>query len=152
MENNGKKFVDKIKGILQTLGCKYKVRVIKKTETSVLQNGEKIITKFEKVIIYSGRTIIKPAEKRSRRLVARKNDDGEWVGDKDAIIAQGGMDGTKIYELDYHDKTVPESYIIYSDIWEDDEGYVPNYTKQKFINTMEKWKNLEYENVEKKTS
>ena len=47
-------------------------------------------------------------------MIAWKNTKGEWEGDLDAVMKQGGK-GDSIYLRDYHDKTEPLKYVMYSD-------------------------------------
>lgn len=121
-----KTFADKIKNIIKGAGYNYKVRAW----TTQCVNG-----RYEKVVIYAGRSIEKIAQNRSRRLVAWKNEKGEWEGDMEAVRLQGGR-GDAIYSLDYHDKTEPLKYEMWSDIdWDDDE----KYAKRKLLKVLESW-------------
>lgn len=125
-------FANKIRKIIKDAGYNYKIR----SWTKQCSNGI-----YEKVSVYAGRNIEKIASKRSRRLVAWKNEKGEWEGDKEAIKAQGGR-GSAIYSLDYHDKTEPLKYDMWSDIdWNDDE----EYAKNKLLKILENWRMVEME-------
>jgi choline kinase len=120
------KFKDKIKKIIKDAGYNYKIR----SWTVKCENGL-----YEKVVVYAGKSIEKIAQKRSRRLVAWKDEKGEWQGDMEAVSAQGGK-GDSIFSLDYHDKTEPQKYEMWSDIdWKDDEEYARN----KLLKTLENW-------------
>lgn len=119
------KFVDKIKKIIKDAGYDYKIRSWERND------GE-----YTKVVVYAGRDIEKLAIKRSMRLVAWKNTKGEWEGDVEAVKSQGGR-GDKIYIRDYHDKTEPLKYTMFSDIeWNDDE----EYAKNQLLKVLENWK------------
>lgn len=132
-------FGEKIKKILKENGYNYKVRYEPKGE--FLRRGKKIIQDFEKVTIYAGRSIEKIAQKRSRRLVAWKNEKGEWEGDQEVIRSQNGS-GSQIYLLDYHDKTELLKYVMYSDLeWNDNEKYAKNL----MLKILEKWKFVDEE-------
>lgn len=134
-----KNFGEKIKDILKDNGYSYKIRYEPRGER--FRNGKKIICDYEKVVIYAGRSIEKIAQKRSRKLVAWKNEKGEWEGDLE-IAKQQGYKGSAIYLMDYHDKIEPLKYIMYSDCdWDDDE----EYAKNKMLKIMANWKLVEEE-------
>ena len=108
-------FTEKIKNIIKEAGYSYKVRSWENPE-------------YTKVIVYAGRNIEKLASKRSRRLVAWK-ENGVWQGNKEAIERNGGGggDNAQIYSLDYHDKTEPLKYTMFSDFdWNRSEKYARN--------------------------
>ena len=131
-----KTFGDKIKKILKDNGYSYRVKVYPKKEPVINRAGKKFFQEYDKVVIYAGRNIEKIAQKRSKRLVAWKNEKGEWEGDKEVIASQN-RSGKYIYLLDYHDKTEPLKYVMYSDIdWNDDE----KYAKNKMLKILENWK------------
>ena len=122
----------KIKKIIKDAGYNYKVR----SWTTKCENGL-----YEKVTVYASRSIEKIASKRSRRLVAWKDEKGVWQGDQEVIKSQNGS-GSQIYLLDYHDKTEPLKYDMYSDIdWNDDE----KFAKNKLLKVLENWKFVEKE-------
>jgi len=132
-------FGDKIRKIIKDAGYSYKARVYPAKET-IRKNGKKIVQDYDKVVVYAGRSIEKLAQKRSRRLVAWK-EDGEWQGDMEVVREQGGK-GERIYILDYHDKTEPLTYTIFSDLdWDDNE----EYAKQRLLRVLEKWRFVEQE-------
>ena len=134
-----KNFGEKIKDILKENGYSYKIRYEPSGES--FSRGKKIIRDYEKVIIYAGRSIEKYAQKRSRKLVAWKNTKGEWEGDLE-IAKQQGYKGSAIYLMDYHDKTEPLKYTMYSDCdWDDNE----EYAKNKLLKTLSNWKFIEEE-------
>ena len=110
-------FKDKIKDILKDNGFDYK-----------------------KVTIYAGRNIEKTAQRRSMKLVAWK-ENGVWQGDLDVVKEQGEK-GDSIYLRDYHDKTEPLKYVMFSDCdWDDDEEYARN----KMLKILQNWKFVEKE-------
>lgn len=132
-------FGEKIKDILKENGYTYKIRYEPNGES--FKRGKKIICDYEKVTIYAGRNIEKIAQKRSRRLVAWKNTKGEWEGDLEVVKQQGGK-GSAIYLLDYHDKTEPLKYVMYSDCdWNDDE----KYAKNRMLKILANWRFQEVE-------
>ena len=136
-----KNFGDKIKKILKDNGYSYRVKVYPIKEGVVNRAGKKVFQDYEKVVIYAGRNIEKIAQKRSKRLVAWKNEKGEWEGDQEVIRSQNGS-GSKIYLLDYHDKTEPIKYVMFSDCdWDNDE----RYAKNKMLKILENWKFQEVE-------
>ena len=105
-------FPEKIKKIIKEAGYDYKIRS--------WDRGDYI-----KVVVYAGKSIEKLATKRSRKLVAWK-ENGKWQGDMDVVKSQGGK-GDFIYLMDYHDKTEPLKYEMFSDLdWDDDEKYAKN--------------------------
>ena len=137
-----KTFGEKIKQILSDNGYSYRVRVFPKKEGVINRKGKKVFQDYEKVVIYAGRNIEKVAQKRSRKLVAWKNEKGEWEGDQEVIKSQNGS-GSRIYLLDYHEKTEPLSYTMFSDLdWNDDE----KYAKEKLLKIMANWEFQEIEN------
>ena len=136
-----KTFGDKIKQLLKDNEYSYRVRVFPKKEGVINRKGKKVFQDYEKVVIYAGRNIEKTAQKRSRKLVAWKNEKGKWEGDQEIIKSQNGS-GSQIYLLDYHDKTEPLSYTMFSDLdWNDDE----EYEKNKMLKILENWKFQEVE-------
>src|SRR3990167_3751006 len=117
------KFKDKIKQIIKDGGFRYKVKSWENPE-------------YTKVIVYAGRSIEKIAQKRSMKLVAYKDLEGKWQGDMEAVKQQGGK-GDRIFIRDYHDKTEPLKYVMFSDCdWDEDE----KYAKNKLIKILENWK------------
>lgn len=133
-------FGEKIKRILKENGYNNKIRYF---PNEYERKGKKIRADFEKVIVYAGRSIEKLASKRSRKLVAWKNEKGEWEGDLDVVKQQEGK-GSSIYLLDYHDKKEPLKYVIYNDYdWNDDEEYAKNL----LLKMVAKWKFVEEERV-----
>ena len=70
-------FGEKIKKIIKENGYTCKIRYFPKEYT---RGDKNIEADFEKVIVYAGRNIEKIAQKRSRKLVAWKNEKGEWKG------------------------------------------------------------------------
>ena len=139
-------FGDKIKTILKSNGYFYKIRYEPRGES--FRRGKKVVCDYDKVTIYAGRSIEKSAVKRSRKLVAWRNLKGEWEGDLDVVQQQGGK-GSAIYVLDYHDKTEPLKYVMFSDLdWNDDEKYARN----KMLKILENWKFVEKEREKLKTN
>ena len=58
------------------------------------------------------------------------------------IVKQQGGKGSHIYLLDYHDKTEPLKYVMFSDLdWNDDE----EYAKNKMLKILQNWKFCEEE-------
>jgi hypothetical protein len=52
-------------------------------------------------------------------------------------VKQQGEKGDAIYLMDYHDKTEPLKYIMFSDCdWNDDE----EYAKNKMLKILKNWK------------
>lgn len=131
-------FGEKIKNILKENGYDYKIRFNPKGES--FKRGKKVICDYDKVTIYAGRNIKKIAQRRSMKLVAWK-ENGVWQGDLDVVKQQSGK-GDSIYLRDYHDKTEPLKYVMFSDCdWDDDE----EYAKNKMLKTLENWKFVEKE-------
>lgn len=135
-------FGGKIEDILRKNGYDYRIRIFPKQD-KFLKNGKRFIQEYEKVVIYAGRSIEKYAQKRSRKLIAWKNEKGEWEGDLEAI-KQHGNSGSQLYLLDYHDKTEPVKKTLFSDIWEEEEkdGLQP---EKELLKIMENWKFQEVE-------
>src|SRR3990167_3988340 len=131
-------FGEKIKKIIKENGFDFKIRFEPRGES--FRRGKKIVCDYEKVTIYAGRSIEKTAQCRSMKLVAWK-ENGVWQGDLDVVKQQGGK-GDSIYLRDYHDKTEPLKYVMFSDCdWNDDE----EYAKNKMLKIMENWKFQEVE-------
>ena len=129
-------FVTKIKNILKENGYAYRIKVYPKKEGWINSKGKKVFQDYEKVVIYDGRNIEKLAQRQSKKLIAWKNTKGEWEGDLDAVMKQGGK-GDSIYLRDYHDKTEPLKYVMYSDFeWNDAE----KYAKNKMLKVLETWR------------
>lgn len=141
-----KTFGNKIKDILRNNGYPYKVRVSVRKENVFSPKKKKYITQeYDKVTIYAGRKIEVNAQKRSRKLVAWKNEKGEWEGDKEVIASQNGT-GTHIYLLDYHDKTEPLKKVLFSDLWEEGEKeYGKGSQEKELLKIMENWQFQEIE-------
>jgi len=132
-------FGDKIKKILKDNGYKYRIKVFSKKENYFSKKKRRTITQdYDKVVIYAGRNIKKYATKKSKRLVAWKNTQGEWEGDLDAVQKHGDK-GSAIYLMDYHDKTEPLKHTLFSDIWEENEKEFGGQEKE-LLNVMENWK------------
>ena len=130
---NKETFGDKIKKILKDSGYSYRVKVYPIKEGVINRAGKKIFQDYDKVVIYAGRSIEKTAQRRSMKLVAYKDLEGKWQGDLEAVREQGGK-GDRIYLRDYHDKTEPLKYVMFSDCdWNDDE----EYAKNKMLKIME---------------
>ena len=138
-----KTFGEKIKKILKDNGYSYRVRVFPKKEGVVNRAGKKVFQDYEKVIIYAGRSIEKYAQKRSKKLVAYKDKDGNWQGDLEIVKQQGGK-GDAIYLMDYHDKTEPITKTLFSDLWEENEKEFGGQEKE-LLKIMENWKFQETE-------
>ena len=137
---NKKTFGDKIKRILKDNGYSYRVKVYPKKEGVINRAGKKVFQDYEKVVVYAGRNIEKIAQHRSMKLIAWK-ENGVWQGDLDVVKQQGGK-GDSIYLRDYHDKTEPLKYVMFSDCdWDDDE----EYAKNKMLKILENWKFQEVE-------
>jgi len=140
-------FPDKIKSILKKYNFNYRVRVFQKKENVFsLKKGKYVTQDYDKVIIYAGRNIEKYAQKRSRRLIAWKNPDGEWEGDLEALRQFGHKDsdgnyiGTSLYVIDYHDKTEPLKKVLFSDLWEDNEKDFGKGSQEKeLLKVLESW-------------
>lgn len=140
-----KTFGDKIRQLLKDNGYSYRVRVFPKKEGVINRAGKKVFQDYEKVVIYAGRNIEKIAQKRSRRLVAWKNEKGEWEGDQEVIKSQNGS-GNQIYLLDYHDKTEPITKTLFSDLWEEDaKEFGEKGEINKLLKNMANWKFQEVE-------
>lgn len=135
------KFPDKIKKIIKDAGYNYKVRVFPRKEF-IRKDGKKVIQEYDKVIVYAGRSIEKLAQKRSRKLVAWKNEKGEWEGNLE-IAKEQGETGRFIYIIDYNDnKTELIKYEMFSDLdWNNNE----KYAKNKLLKVLENWKFVERE-------
>jgi len=137
-------FGDKIKKILKDNGYSYRIKVFPRKENYFSKKKGKVITQdYDKVVIYAGRSIEKYATKRSKRLVAWKNEKGEWEGNKEIIESQNGR-GQQIYLLDYHDKTEPLKHTLFSDLWEENEKEFGGQEKE-LLKIMENWKLVETE-------
>lgn len=141
-------FGDKIKKILKDNGYSYRVKVYPIKEGVINRAGKKVFQNYEKVVIYAGRSIEKVAQKRSKRLVAWKNEKGEWEGDLETLkqfgdrTSDGNYTGSALYIRDYNDKTEPLKYVMFSDCdWNDDE----EYAKNKMLKIMENWRFQEVE-------
>lgn len=142
-------FGDKIKKILKDNGYSYKVKVYPQKEGVMNRTGKKVFQDYEKVVVYAGRSIETIAQKRSKRLVAWKNTKGEWEGDLETLKqfgdrnSNGEYTGTALYIRDYHDKTEPVKYVMFSDCdWNEDE----EYAKNKMLKIMANW---EFQKVER---
>ena len=126
-------FPDKIKKIIKDAGYNYKIRVFPQSE-KCKKNGKIVVQEYDKVVVYAGWHIEKLAQKRSMRLVAWK-EDGKWQGDMDAVAKQGGR-GDQIFVKDYHDKTEPLKYTMFSNLdWDNNE----QYAKQQLLKVLENW-------------
>ena len=118
--NYGKKnFGDKIKHLLSKNGYNYRVIVFPRKD-KIMKNGKRFIQEYEKVVIYAGRNVGINASKRSKKLVAWKNPNGEWEGDLE-IAKQQGYKGSAIYLMDYHDRVEPVKHTLFSDLYEENE-------------------------------
>lgn len=142
-------FGEKIKKILSKNGYNYRIRIFPQQD-KVLKNGKRFIQEYEKVVIYAGRNVEKPASKRSKKLIAWKNEKGEWEGDLEAI-KQHGNSGSQLYLLDYHDKTEPVKHTLFSDLWEENEKEFGGQ-EQELLKIMANWKFQEIERGEIKSS
>lgn len=144
MYNVDMTFGDKIKKILRDNGYSYKVKVFPRKENYFSKKKGKTITQdYDKVVIYAGRNIEKYASKRSKKLVAWKNEKGEWEGDLQIVKEQGGK-GSAIYLMDYNDKTEPLKKVLFSDLWEENEKKFGGQ-EQELLKMMESWKFTETE-------
>ena len=128
---------------LKDKGYSYRVRVFPKKEGVINRAGKKVFQDYEIVVIYAGRNIEKYAQKRSRKLIAWKNEKGEWEGDMEAV-KQHGNSGSQLYLLDYHDKTEPLTKTLFSDLWEEDEKEFGGQ-ENKLLKIMANWKFQEVE-------
>ena len=147
------RFGDKIKKILKDNGYSYQVKVYPIKEGVINRAGKKVFQDYERVVIYAGRNIEKIAQKRSKRLIAWKNEKGDWEGDLQTLkqfgdkMSDGGYTGSTLYIRDYHDKTEPLKYVMFSDCdWNDDE----QYAKNKMLKILENWKFQEVERANQK--
>jgi len=120
MENFG----NKIKKILENNGYSYRVRIFRGQD-------------YEKVVIYAGRTVEVSASRRSKKLVAWKNQKGDWEGDLEVAKCQG-YKGSAIYLLDYHNKVEPVKHVLFSDIWEENEKEFGGQEKE-LLKIMRNW-------------
>jgi len=146
-----KTFGEKIKNILKNNGYHYAVKIFPRKENYFSKKKGKTITQdYEKVVIYAGRKIEKPAQKRSRRLIAWKNEKGEWEGDLETLAQFGDKNengeytGSSLYVRDYHDKTEPLKHTLFSDLWEENEKEFGGQEK-KLLKIMENWRFQETE-------
>lgn len=114
-----KNFGDKIKHLLSGKGYNYRVIVFPRKD-KIMKNGKRFIQEYEKVVIYAGRNVGINASKRSKKLVAWKNPNGEWEGDLE-IAKQQGYKGSAIYLIDYHDRVEPVKHTLFSDLYEENE-------------------------------
>ena len=144
-----KTFGDKIKKILKDNGYSYRIRVSPRKEGIINRAGKKVFQDYEKVIIYAGRSIEKIAQKRSRKLIAWKNEKGEWEGDLETLkmygdIGSKGYMGSSLYVRDYHDKVEPVTKTLFSDLWEENEKEFGGQEKE-LLKIMANWKFQEVE-------
>lgn len=140
-----KTFGEKIKQILKDNGYSYRMRVFPKKEGVINRKGKRVFQEYEKVVIYSGRSIEVCASKRSKRLIAWKNPKGEWEGDLETLKqfgdknSNGEYTGNALYVWDYHDKIEPVKYTLFSDLWEENEKQFGGQEKE-LLKIMENWK------------
>ena len=133
-------FPDKIRKIIKNAGYNYKIKVFPRGK-KYKKNGKIVIQEYDKIVVYAGWHIKKLAQKRSMRLVAWK-EDGKWQGDMDVVANQGGK-GDRIFIKDYHDKTEPLKYTMFSNLsWNDNE----QYAKQQLLKILENWRKMDIEN------
>jgi hypothetical protein len=119
-------FAEKINKILEDGGYNYKTRVFTKNRDYI------------KFIIY-GRFVDNLAQRRSKKLVAYKDEKGNWQGDMEAVKVQGEK-GSAIYLMDYHDKKEQLKYEVYSDIWQENGE---EYSKKELLKVMQGWRETE---------
>src|SRR3990167_3922932 len=97
------RFGDKIKKILKDNGYSYQVKVYPIKEGVINRAGKKVFQDYERVVIYAGRNIEKIAQKRSKRLIAWKNEKGDWEGDLQTLkqfgdkMSDGGYGKYSVY-------------------------------------------------------
>lgn len=127
-------FAEKIRNIIKESGYDCKVRAFTKNRDYV------------HLVVYAGRNIESINSRRSRKLVVFKNLKGEWEGEKDYLEDKEWMSqyatGSSVYLLDYHDKTEPLKYDIFSDIWKEDGE---EFSKNKLLKILATWKMCETE-------
>lgn len=146
-----KTFGDKIKKILKDNGYHYQVKAFpRKKNYFSKKKGKTIVQNYDKIVIYAGRNIEKYAIKRSKRLIAWKNPEGEWEGDLETLKqfgdknSNGEYTGSYLYVRDYHNKTEPLKHTLFSDLWEENEKEFGGQ-EQELLKIMENWRFQETE-------